>query len=81
MDIVGIAKARRHLSQLLKRVSTGETITITRRGAPVATLVPIVSVRPKMSHQEIVKSMRELRRRVRPDTMSVREMVTAGRRY
>lgn len=81
MAILGIAKARRHFSQLLKRVLRGETITITHRGAPVAKLVPIESVGPRMSHPAIVQSMRELRTRVRPDAMSVREMVKAGRRY
>jgi hypothetical protein len=33
-----------------------------------------------MTHAEIAKRMRELRKRVKPDRISVREMVNEGRR-
>ena len=45
METVGMSEARTHLSQVLERVEKGEEIVITRRGRPVARLVP-VSVRP-----------------------------------
>jgi len=39
---VGVAEAKQHLSDLLGRVAYGgETIVITRRGKPVARLVPV----------------------------------------
>lgn len=37
---VGVHHAKTHLSDLLRRVEGGETVTITRRGAPVAELRP-----------------------------------------
>lgn len=37
---VGSFEAKTHLSQLLDRVEQGESIDITRRGRPVALLVP-----------------------------------------
>ena len=37
---VGAFDAKTHLSALLERVRQGERITITRRGVPVALLVP-----------------------------------------
>ena len=37
---VGVHEAKTHLSKLLERVAAGEEITITRRGAEVARLVP-----------------------------------------
>jgi len=40
MKTVGAFEARTHLSELPDRVSQGETITITRHGAPAAMLVP-----------------------------------------
>lgn len=41
---VNVAEAKRHFSDLLGRVAYGkETITITRRGKPMAKLVPISS--------------------------------------
>lgn len=33
----------------------------------------------KLTHEQIVEGMRELRKRVKPDRMSVREMVREGR--
>lgn len=38
MSAVSLAEAKAHLSALLDRVEAGETIEITRRGKPVATL-------------------------------------------
>ena len=43
-------------------------------------LVPIEEAPEKLTHAQIVEGMRELRKRVKPDRMSVREMVNEGRR-
>ncbi len=40
MREVGTYEAKTHLPELLKAVETGETIVITRRGIPIARLVP-----------------------------------------
>lgn len=37
---VGVHEAKTHLSDLLRRVEAGETVTITRRGEPIAELRP-----------------------------------------
>ena len=81
MDTIGAFEAKAHLSQLLDRVAQGETITITRHGIPAAMLIPVRSAAARLSHAEIVDGMRELRRRVKPGKMTVREMVEQGRRY
>ncbi len=80
MEIVGAFEAKTHLSALLDRVARGERITITGHGVPAAMLVPVGDERPKLTHEEIVEDMRALRKRVKPDRMSVREMVNEGRR-
>ena len=41
MDTVGAYKAKTHLYRLIDRVARGESLTITRRGQPVARLVPV----------------------------------------
>lgn len=41
MKEVGAFEARKHLARLLDRVAQGESLTITRRGKPVARLVPV----------------------------------------
>lgn len=81
MGTVGAFEAKTHLSELLDRVTKGEIITITRHGVPAAMLVPVERTGKKLTHQEIVDGMRALRKRIKPDTMSVREMVEEGRRF
>jgi len=78
---IGAFEAKTHLSALLDRVARGERITITRHGVPAARLVPIEESPAKLTHQEIVDGMRALRKRVKPDTMSVRDMIQLGRRF
>ena len=81
METIGAFDAKTHLSALLDRVARGERITITRHGVPAAILVPVRDARQTLTHAEIVEGMRALRKRVKPDTVSVREMVNEGRRF
>ncbi|MCL1593640.1 MAG: type II toxin-antitoxin system Phd/YefM family antitoxin [Actinomycetia bacterium] len=41
MKYIALNEARTHFSRLMRRVAAGEEITISRRGTPVARLVPI----------------------------------------
>ena len=51
------------------------------KGVIAAMLVPIGGTESKLTHKEIVEGLRALRKRVKPGKMSVREMVTEGRRF
>jgi prevent-host-death family protein len=81
MQSIGAFDAKTHLSALLDRVAKGERITITRHGVPAAILVPVRDAGPKPTHEDIVEGMRALRKCVKPDPLSVREMVNEGRRF
>lgn len=81
MKSVGAFDAKTHLSELLDRVARGERITITRHGVPAALLIPVEETQQKLTHEEIVERMRALRKRVKPDKISVREMIEEGRRF
>jgi prevent-host-death family protein len=81
MDSVGAVEAKTHLSDLLDRVGRGEKITITRHGIPAAVLVPVEESGSRLTHREVVEGMRALRKRMKRDSMNVREMVNAGRRF
>lgn len=48
MDIINVAEAKAQLSALLERAEAGETITIARRGVPVAVLAPVAKPRGKI---------------------------------
>jgi prevent-host-death family protein len=43
MRNMSAADANRHFSRLLRDVQAGETVTVTSRGVPVATIAPAVS--------------------------------------
>ena len=81
METIGAFDAKTHLSALLDRVARGERITITRHGVPAAMLVPVRDAGTKLTHEDIVEGMRALRKRVKPDTLSVREMINEGLRF
>lgn len=81
MESVGAFEAKTHLAALLDRVAKGEKITITRHGVPAALLVPVAETEAKLSHQDIVEGMRSLRKRVKPDEISVKDMINEGRRH
>lgn len=44
MVTVGAYEAKTHLSELLDKVASGESVVITRHGHPVARLVPATSI-------------------------------------
>jgi prevent-host-death family protein len=46
MASVGVRELRQRASELLRRVEAGETIEITDRGRPVASLNPLPRLRP-----------------------------------
>jgi len=45
MDIINLADAKAHLSELVDRVEAGDTIDIARRGKPVARLGSVSKAR------------------------------------
>ena len=81
METIGAFEAKTHFSALLERVSRGEDITITRRGAPIAKLVPFKRAKAKRGPAALLKEMRKIRDRGKPGKMSIREMINEGRRF
>ena len=79
MTTVGAFEAKTHLPSLLKRVSKGETIQITRRGVPIAKLVPADSSPPK-DPRVLVKEIRRLRKGLTLGGISIKELINEGRR-
>ncbi len=48
MDMINLADAKAHLSELIDRVEAGDSIDITRRGKPVARLTAVASPRKRI---------------------------------
>jgi prevent-host-death family protein len=61
MTDVSIAEAKAHFSELVERAESGETVRITRRGKPVARIVPEKQKKRRITLQE----MRELTDKMR----------------
>jgi prevent-host-death family protein len=77
METIGAFEAKTNLSALLRRAEHGERFTITRHGVPVAVLAP--AVEPK-NVKEAIKAIREARKGVRLDGLSIRDMIEEGRK-
>lgn len=79
---VGAYEAKTHLPQLLDRVAAGERITITRRGKPVAQLVPAVEEITR-NVRDVIEQMKRFQRDKAPTLgkgLTVRELIEEGRR-
>jgi prevent-host-death family protein len=83
MATVGVFAAKTHLAELIGRVEDGEEVVITRRGKPVAKLVPH-RAGPLQTAAEIVGDMLRERDANGPRLgkgLSVRRLVEQGRRF
>jgi prevent-host-death family protein len=79
MKTIGAFEAKTHLSELLDLAALGERVMITRRGKPVAMLVP-VSKEPLVTPAEAAAALRRLRVGVTLDGARLRDLIEEGRR-
>ena len=61
---IGAFEAKNKLSALLEKVERGEEVVITRRGRPVAKLVPISSTHDRDKARAAVQRIRELAKKM-----------------
>lgn len=66
MTSVGVRELRQHLNRYLDRVKAGETLVVTKRGRPIARLVPAASA----GYEELVEGFG-----VRPPTQTLEEAI------
>ncbi|MEO7397689.1 MAG: type II toxin-antitoxin system prevent-host-death family antitoxin [Ilumatobacteraceae bacterium] len=74
MAQVGAYEAKTHLPRLLDEVEAGASITITRNGRPVARLMPVADTHAAANR------ILELRRRIKKGKLSMRALITEGRK-
>jgi prevent-host-death family protein len=84
MSTVGSFEAKTKLAELLDKVEAGETVTITRRGKPVAQLVPVKADNEQERLLALVEEIKRTRvgrdRGARAGT-TIPELIKAGRKY
>ena len=79
---VGLFEAKTHLSQLVERASRGEEITLTKRGKPLARIVPLDEDSAEEARRAEIKGAidRILAMRVElPEGVSIRDLIEDGR--
>jgi prevent-host-death family protein len=79
MSSIGAYEAKSHFSELLERVSSGEEITITRHGQPVARLVPFRAASTPESRRQAILQMRELSKGRSLKGLKIKDLIKAGR--
>ena len=81
MDTVGVCKAKSHLARLLDRVARGESLTITRRGRPVARLVPVEDDELRQSRRAARRILERRKQLNRASLSELLETVHESHRY
>ena len=78
---LGISEARTHLYSILEKTEQGLDFIITKRGKPVAKIIPFRQ-EPEMTFKEAVEQLKELRKlyRGKPGDFNIREAIEEGRR-
>jgi prevent-host-death family protein len=73
-----VAEAKNRLSALLAEVAKGEEVVITKRGVPVARLVPAVTFDRKKAKQAAA-GLREASRGLSLRGLKIKDLVNEGR--
>jgi prevent-host-death family protein len=79
---IGAFEAKTHFSQLINEVERGADYVVTRRGKPVAKIIPFEQ-KPEMTRQEAFEKLKEMRKLFRgePGSFNIREAIEERRRY
>ncbi|MDX8452262.1 type II toxin-antitoxin system prevent-host-death family antitoxin [Mesorhizobium sp. VK9D] len=75
MDIINLADAKAHLSELVDRVEAGDSIDIARRGKPVARLTAVAKPRKPID----LALLRSLTATMPPQTQTATDLVRSMR--
>jgi prevent-host-death family protein len=76
---VGAYEAKTHFSELLERVESGEEVTITRHGAPVAKLVPVRKGSSAREREVAVEEMLKASKGRSLRGLKIKDLINEGR--
>jgi prevent-host-death family protein len=79
MRTVSTVEARQRWAELLTMVSKGESVCISRCGAPIAKLVPLES--ETSNPTKVLELFRESRKGASLQCAKIRELINEGRRF
>lgn len=79
MREVGAFEAKNRLGQILDWIEAGEEVVITRRGKAVARMMPANMTSDRERGRRAAARIREMRRGVTLDGLSIRDLIDEGR--
>ena len=79
-NTVGAYEAKTHLSELLEKVESGEEITITKHGSPVAKLVPVKREASADERVAAIQRIQKLAIGLSLGGLKVKDLINEGRR-
>ena len=77
---VGAYDAKTHFSELLEKVESGEEITITRHGTPVARLVPVKKGQTPSDRRAAIARWIASSKGLSLGGLRIRDLINEGRR-
>ena len=80
MRTIGAYEAKTHLPRLLDEVARGETITITKHGAPVAKLVPVKKEASPKERVAAIERIQKLATGLSLGGLKIKDLIREGRR-
>lgn len=80
MKRIGSYEAKTHLPKLLKKVTRGSSFVITKHGLAVAELIPPRTSK-KPEPEKVIAEIKDFRKGKSLKGLSIKKMITTGRRY
>lgn len=79
---IGTFEAKTHFSKIIEKVEHGDDFIITKRGKPVAKILPFTQEKP-MTRKEAIEALREMRKLYRgnPGDDNIKDLINEGRKY
>lgn len=77
MKLVGVYEAKTNFTELIREVQSGETVTVTKHGHPIAKIAPICEIQPV---EDAIAQLKTLRESMRLDGLSVQALREEDRR-
>lgn len=79
-ETVSAINAKTYLPRLLQEVEEGHIITITKRGRPVARLIPYKNDKKRLSKVDILAQFNKIRRNVK-GKVDIQSYIAEGRKH
>ena len=79
-NTVGAYEAKTHFSELLEKVESGEEITITRHGTPVARMIPVRRLTTPEERRAAIARWAASSKGLSLRGLKIRDLINEGRR-